>query len=221
MSTGPRAGNPWRRLLVSAAVGVAMAGTAYLSAWRTTGHATGYRPGHFNAFFELRAMQSALEDYKKREGRYPDKLANLKSLGSDGIDVDGSGEVRDGWDNPYQYHAEESTYALFSFGRDGKPGGEGLDQDFDIRDIRASKEGRALFPAVGVPTLWQFTFECPTGGVKFACAIAGIFAFIACVSNLTKPRQNFALSLIGLGLTLAACLFTAVIMSALHIPTNH
>ena len=38
----------------------------------------------------------------------------------------------DPWHNPYQYAPEPSgsrAYTLFSFGADGKPGGEGIDAD--------------------------------------------------------------------------------------------
>jgi hypothetical protein len=110
---------------------------------------------------------------------------------------------------------------LFSLGRDGKPGGAGLDQDLDSRAVTARRDGYHRLPSVGIPTLRQFTFECGTGGVRIVCAIAGVAAFIACWISLRAMRKSPAISLFGLTVTLFACLFTALVMSALHVPSHH
>lgn len=209
------------RLLICTAVGVAMAGTAYLSAFYSMRNAPSYRWDHWSDFLTFRTLKAALDDYRKRRGSYPDKLGDLKSTRPDDIRVDESGEVRDAWGRPYEYHAEENSYTLFSLGRDGKPGGDGLDQDPDSRDVPAGNAVPFKLPAVGIPTLRQFTFECPTGGVRLVCAVAGVFAFVACFMTLGPKRKSLTRSLIGLTLTLAACLVTALIMSFIHIPTHH
>ncbi len=40
---------------------------------------------------------------------------------------------RDPWDNPYEYRRDGSTFAVVSFGADGRPGGRGNDADIDSR----------------------------------------------------------------------------------------
>ena len=120
--------------------------------------------------------------------------------------------------NPFQYTAEGNSYTLLSFGADGKRGGDGLDQDTDVRDLPRNDQGYVPLP---FPTLRQFTFECRTGGVRLACALGGVCAFIACFVAWKPLRTGPVRAAIVLSLTLTACLVTAVFMSILHIPNGH
>ncbi len=206
-----------RRLLVSAVVGMAMAGTAYLCAWCTIGAAFG-QGGHLAAQIFLRTIRTGVEAYKKEHGRYPEKLADLKTDLLDQLRPPDSGDILDPWNNPYQYTVDGNSYTLRSFGRDGKRGGEGLDQDTDVRDLPRNNQGYVPLPA---PTLWQFTFDCKTGGVMVACALGGVCAFIAGFVAWKPLRASPVRSAILLSMTLAACLVTAVFMSLLHIPSGH
>jgi Type II secretion system (T2SS), protein G len=210
-----------RQLLICTIVGVAMTGTAYLCAWYSTREANGYRWPHLDALSTLRELRAALDESHKGKGKYPEILADLRRTHSEGVRFEDDGQVVDPWRNPYQYHANESSYSLFSFGRDGKLGGEGLDEDLDVRVLGPYKQGLSRRPAVGSPTLRQFTFECPTQGVMITCAMAGICAFLACLFSQRTLRPGMVHALIRLGLTLIACLATAVFMSFLHVPTHH
>jgi Type II secretion system (T2SS), protein G len=135
--------------------------------------------------------------------------------------VDEKGQVVDTWGNPYLYQSDGNTYTLISFGRDGKRGGDGMDQDIEARVVRSSEEDFFEFPDVGVPTLRQFVFECETGGVRLASALAGIFAFIACIVAWKPDRRRLLLRAAGLILALAACFVTGFFMCALHVPNHH
>ena len=68
-----------------------------------------------------------MNKYHEQKGSYPDDLADLKSIRIDDVQFEKSGQVLDPWKNPYQYRADGASYALFSFGRDGKRGGVGPD----------------------------------------------------------------------------------------------
>jgi hypothetical protein len=204
-----------RRLLVCTAVGVAMAGTAYLCAWYHMRDAMGYRWNHQQAFYKLRTLKTALDDYGKEKRKYPEKLADLKSTHADDLWIDESGQVLDPWGNPFEYRAEGNSYTLFSLGRDGKRGGEGLDQDLDVRDLRSNDDGTHRIPVVGIPTLWQFTFEPGNDGVMLTCGLAGICAFVICLDSRRTERP------IKLAMTLVACFVTAVVISSIHIPNHH
>ena len=212
-----RAGGLPRRLLVSAAVGVAMTATAYLCAWDMIGAAFG-QGGHLAAQMFLRQIRTGVEAYKKEHGRYPEKLADLKTDLLDQLRPPGSGDILDPWNNPYHYTAEGNSYMLLSLGADGKRGGEGLDRDTDVRDLPRNDQGFVRLPS---PTLRQFTFKCDTGGVRIACTLGGVCAFIACFVAWKPLRYSPVRSAILLSLTLTACLITAVFMSLLHIPSGH
>jgi hypothetical protein len=210
-----------RRLSACTAVGVAMAGTAYVCAWYSMRDHRGYRGPHQRAFYTLRTLRTVLGEYQKEKGKYPEKLADLASAYPERVGVDDSGHVADPWGNPYQYRVEGESYTLFSLGRDGKRGGEGLDQDLDVRDMRPDDDPFFRLPDVGVPTLWQFTTAPSTGSVMITCALAGIFAFITCFTAQRAAGMGLPFRPIKLGMTLVACLVTAVFISAIHIPNNH
>lgn len=90
---------------------------------------------------QIDALQKALDQYRLDVGRYPSTEQGLQALV-----VKPSDEPRwagpylskalpkDPWHNDYQYrapgeHGEHGEYDLLSYGRDGRPGGEGEDAD--------------------------------------------------------------------------------------------
>jgi len=87
---------------------------------------------------QIDALQKALDQYRLDVGRYPSTEQGLQALV-----VKPSDEPRwagpylskalpkDPWHNDYQYRApgEHGEYDLLSYGRDGRPGGEGEDAD--------------------------------------------------------------------------------------------
>jgi hypothetical protein len=196
-----------------------MAVMVYLCAWQGMRDAPGYRADIHEEFRWQRSLKSALEDYHKQHQNYPEKLADLKAVRPDEVRTGANGEVVDNWGHSYLYLSEGNSYTLISFGRDGKRGGEGLDQDIDARGVRSNTEDFFEFPSVGIPTLRQFAFECGTGGVTSASALAGICAFVATFIALEPDRR--AIRLIGLVLTLGACLVTGFLMCVFHLPHHH
>jgi hypothetical protein len=210
-----------RRLSVCTVVGVAMAGTAYVCAFYSMRNHRGYRGQHQLAFSTLRRLTTTLDKYHEEKGTYPEKLADLARTYPNRVQAGDSGQVPDPWGNPFQYRKEGEGYILFSLGGDGKLGGEGLDQDLYLRDVRPDDDFFFRLPDVGVPTLWQFTTEPSTVNVMKACGLAGICAFVACFITQREGKKGLPRRLIELGLTLVACLVTAVVISAVHIPNNH
>ena len=94
---------------------------------------------------DLKAIASALEMYRLDNRRYPDTQQGLEALvqrppsGADNWNPEGYlGRLPvDPWGKPYLYLAPGSTgaYDLWSYGADGREGGEALDADLDSRDI--------------------------------------------------------------------------------------
>ena len=91
---------------------------------------------------QIGIFSTALQQYKLEIGSYPTEDQGLEAL------VQAPANIRqdrfrpggyldkpklplDPWDNPYQYKipGEFGAFDIYSYGRDGKPGGEGLDAD--------------------------------------------------------------------------------------------
>jgi general secretion pathway protein G len=103
------------------------------------GHYNDAQRGKIKA--DLCALESALEHYAlNNSGKYPDTLELL-------VMADVNGETylrqtklpRDPWGNEYHYEpprAGQSRPRLYSLGKDGVQGGEGMDRDVDVESVR-------------------------------------------------------------------------------------
>ncbi len=92
---------------------------------------------------QARMIKSALDTLRLDIGRYPTKEEGLSLLDTPPADERtarkwqgpylGEGVPPDPWGFPYQYNPISSnSVAIFSYGADGEPGGEGLDEDVGI-----------------------------------------------------------------------------------------
>lgn len=88
---------------------------------------------------DLRAIESALKLYRLDNFRYPDTEQGLEALSTPPQDPNArwpeGGYLdrvpRDPWDRPYVYlyPGNQGEFDVYSLGRDGQQGGEGLDAD--------------------------------------------------------------------------------------------
>lgn len=87
---------------------------------------------------QIALFEAALDTYRLDVGRYPTSEQGLEALFTrpQGIDKwDGpylKKEIpRDPWGHAYAYQSpsEHGDFAIVSYGADGSPGGEGIDQD--------------------------------------------------------------------------------------------
>ena len=90
---------------------------------------------------DIRAIQTALDLYRLDNFKYPTTEQGLMALVKQPADpsitnyrAEGylPGVPKDPWNNPYQYSspgADGKPYEVLTFGRDGKPGGDGYDAD--------------------------------------------------------------------------------------------
>jgi general secretion pathway protein G len=86
---------------------------------------------------DIATLVSAIEKYSlDHNGQYPDadeKFANLDIRSS-----------KDPWGNEYEYNCPASEgdepYEVFSFGADGRPGGEGIDKDIYSWELEGKGE---------------------------------------------------------------------------------
>ena len=86
---------------------------------------------------QIASLEQALDKFRLDVGRYPTTQEGLSSLvtnpgieGWDGPYVK-TGTITDPWKRPYQYQSPgaHGEFDVFSYGRDGNPGGEGEDKD--------------------------------------------------------------------------------------------
>jgi hypothetical protein len=186
--------------------------TTYWSAW------VAYRPfvalGRDEPMYILgngRLFHDALERYAEEHGHYPDSLKDAFPK-----DVDFTYHV-DSWKNPYHYARTDKGYRLFSLGRDAKPGGVGLDADFDLSYPPQLKNVPVTFS--------QFLFEGGGSGTLFAVAlVASVCAALACFLLANSARQSSAISWPGLLLsvfaTVVAAFFVVGVLMALYLIGN-
>jgi hypothetical protein len=199
------------RLLAAGAVGLVVAGTAYICAYYDQRGHLNYRFLEWDTQHELDSLQEAIEKHRRATGHLPADLAELDEVkGQRRFRVDADGRVVDVWKHPYQYRVEGDGYTLYSFGWDGRPGGAGRDAD-----IYPTSAGR---PAE-LPTLRQFTFDLPTRGVQLTCFLAGVCAGLICLLPPRHRRRTAFLARVGA--TVVGAILTAVVISYLHIPTGH
>ena len=87
---------------------------------------------------QIDALQKSLDQYRLDVGRYPNTEQGLAVLVAKPADEPkwagpylSKAVPKDPWGNEYQYRSpgEHGEYDLLSFGKDGRPGGEGEDAD--------------------------------------------------------------------------------------------
>lgn len=143
----------------------------------------------------LPQIRQELADYRQEHGRYPDSLKQLPELEEWQFD--------DVWKHPYQYSVTETGYRLVSLGRDGQPGGEGLDADIDCRQEFFAVE----------PTLRQFLFEAAGGGTLLRVALVASFLVgLTCYIASGKPAGQ-PVSMVALLTSIAATTTGAIVVS--------
>jgi general secretion pathway protein G len=96
---------------------------------------------------DIRAIQTALDLYRLDNFKYPTTEQGLQALVTQPTDPTitnyrSGGYLpsmpKDPWNNPYQYvnpGASGRDYDITSYGRDGKPGGDGYDADISTSTL--------------------------------------------------------------------------------------
>jgi hypothetical protein len=184
------------RLLAALAVGLAIASTAYLCAFYELRWSFWHASLEGYAWSKVRLAAREIEEYRKEKGRLPANLEELRK-----------GGWNDVWDRPLHYEVEGDSYKLYSYGRDGVPGGEGPDAD-----IFADRPPEA-------PTIYQFTSEMPSEGVQCSCILAGVCTGLVCL--LQSRKQGRAVFFGRLIVTAIGAVLAAIAISIVHIPSGH
>lgn len=215
------------RVLIASGIGFIVFIISCVIAWQNIGSAfLNNRMFQLWTQSDILEIDSAITNYVRKMNSLPQSLQELQissqnsRLPDHHVLVDKNGVLVDGWGRPYMYSVNGTSYTIFSYGRDGKPGGVGLDSDLSQLDPKP--EGYDLRTPLDdkPPTLKQFFFELPTKGVIATCFVSGIAVFFMCL--LTKrPRHQRLNRIVEIGLTMLAAVIVSMIISALHLPSGH
>ncbi len=205
------------RVAISTSVGVLVAAITIVGAWRNI-------RGLWEVRLEQRATRQAILEIEELVHAYhADTKALPKSLeevrGASSLQVsfqwDEKGRPLDGWGRPFLYSTDGTKFVITSLGRDGKPGGLGL--DYDLSNLTTWPSADALL------TFGQFLTHPMTRSSVLVCLWCGLVAFVLSVKTVhSSALHGWAiLSLIvKLTFTILGTLFVASIMSVLEIPTH-
>ncbi len=204
-------GSKTKRFVVAFATGLIAFLVTVLVVWQTIpktlatyihfqGGATRYKMGSLKR--EIRIYKS------KHQGKAPTTLAEVARQTT---------ELKDGWGRLFLYEHTENNEIIKTLGRDGKPGGVGLDEDFTSENMQ-----------VGYPTLgqvFQGTGESEADSWVRACwtccFLNGLFWSLALLFSKEEEVKNKALNNVGLLIVFVVTVLGAVFMAALDVPTGH
>jgi hypothetical protein len=190
----------------------------------------------------LRRFVKVLEDHIQKRIPLPQSLADISSeidstpsfpsrFLPEGLSFIKNGIPVDGWGRPLHYSTEGTSYTLLSYGRDGKPGGIGLDCDeviihgpgADYAHFIESPDRYREAPTY-MPTLYQFVFELPSKGMIQSCFLTGGLAFfitLFLVRSVPASRREQIFCAIKIVVTIVMSFIFASLILNLHIPTGH
>jgi hypothetical protein len=162
----------------------------------------------------LESTEKAIQLYRQKNGSLPQSIREVEVFAGDLPALDNIYPV-DAWRRPFIYSSKDDSFTLTSFGRDGKRGGFGLDQDLTRSPLR--KAERPL-------PYSQVLFDPLARGMLLMSLISGAMTFLLTFA-MTKPRDMVKDGAISLGLRLLVTLIAAVLagtfITMLHVPSGH
>jgi len=206
------------RSVVALSVAVAVTAISLYAAWLNGRDASPARVEQSKTQWQLRAIDRGVTLYQARSNQLPASMDQLLAS-SDEIPVFGlgkEGELLDGWQRPFLFTRQGTNVMVTSWGRDGKPGGEGLDCDLSNKDWR---------PANSLPAFAQFLWKMPkVRGMIISCLLCGLLALVVAFASVKVPhftRHGLSALAIRIVATTISALVVAWFISALHIPSGH
>jgi general secretion pathway protein G len=207
------------RVAISTNVGVLVAAIAIVVAWRDIGDTNRVRSEQWATRQAISDIKKSLQMYRGAGKPPPKSLEEFRGPGGEfpaQFQRDERGRpLVDGWGRPFLYSVEGSEYVVTSLGRDGKPGGVGLDCD-----LSSLKE----WPKEAVPTLGQVLGYPSTRGIICPCLACGVLAFLlslATVNPRTIEDQGVFPLVVQIGVTILGVLFVAYFLSLVQIANYH
>ena len=193
------------RLILAGIAGLIIFAIGFNAAWKSTKGQAATTQRQARRYLNM--VNSAIQAYHKEHGKWP---ASLKKIYDDT-----NFPSSDIWGHPYAYHLTENSYTLISYGRDGKPGGVGLDSDISVNNPHTVNND--------IPFRHLITIPWAINAIK-GCALAGFLTFLL-IFFLVRP-EDFNLDGLGCILvklvpTLFVLFYLTILMIALEYPSGH
>jgi hypothetical protein len=202
------------RVLVASLVWLAVSGLSLYVAWQNARQPDVSRDQSFTRL-RLKRINESIAEFRQRFNMAPLSIAQLLAMTNGVPSSDTQAEFIDGWNRPFLFSSDGTNCLITSYGRDGKPGGVGLDCDLTSSNWK---------PRESLPTFQQFLHDLPTRGMIMSCLVCGGIAFLLSLFTF-KAEELTDMRLLTLAMTLVATVLgattVAVIISALHIPSGH
>jgi hypothetical protein len=180
----------------------------------------GYVYEHWAATGEaMKKIEQAINLYRQEKHRLPRTLGDLRILQDPQLRLRDDGTIYDGWAMPFHYQVNGTNYVIISYGRDGKPGGVGVNADLTSNNL-PSKSADILSPREFIEY-----FRMPDYHDAILTALfTGLLAALLCLKvtgseALVKMRP--AGKIVSLLVLLVATAYTAAMMTFVHIHPGH
>jgi hypothetical protein len=197
------------RLLLASAMGLTVAVLSIYVAWLDFRNAYGLRPEQYITQLRLDEISETIGVYQKQHHKPPMSMDDLFPGHDPELDLDG-------WKRPFVFETNGMRCLVISYGRDGKPGGEGLDCDLTTENPWHKESGL---------TFRQFVETKRSSGIKWSCVVCGFLMFALTFITARKPEMSnrtdvFTLVTL-LVVTFIGAMVVGSIITALHVPTGH
>lgn len=205
------------RFWIALVFGLIVTGLSLMAAWDTGGRVYYLTYERIRTDFALQAIDEKVNAYRMKHGVLP---RSLKQAGFVETDNGSNSSAVDGWRHPFAYSVRGNQYFIVSYGRDGKPGGVGI--DYDLSNVKPH-------PPEAFMTFPQFLAQPGYERMIGVCFISGILTFFI-GWNIIKPKDSdkpaslktdAKVLVIKLAAILLPTLFITFIMIQLHVPSGH
>ena len=179
-------------------------------AWETGGNINLVDSSQNETNGVLRDIDEAMQKYLLTHHNPPASLSDLNHAEHFTNPWPNSKKLCDDWGRPYHYRVIGNNYEIFSYGRDGKPGGEGSDLDLrpnmhwpkSLSLMAFIKHDRympllwtdALVGIIAAAFAWNFLQENAAGTVPMrqtAFRILAVFVAISIIFNIYAELMTF------------------------------
>lgn len=163
---------------------------------------------------ELKSLSQTLTAYQQMLGSCPSNFDQLLSMTNDFLWMP-RGRFIDNWGHALVFSNEGTNCLIISYGRDGKPGGIGVDCDLTTKTPQ---------PREAVPTFSQFFENERLHAMTLTVFVCGFLAAFLSFITVRVPdltRKGLAILALSLTATTIGAVFVAGIITILHIPSGH
>jgi hypothetical protein len=173
-------------LLLAAVYAAVLFVLVYAAAWQVLSGNLNNRPRQSESWLIVHGTLRDVEDFRKAHGKFPPdlKVPEIAQRAMRPGAAEKTGPL-DAWNNPLKYEVHADKVTVCSLGRDGTPGGVGLDADICglvPKDVSKEAESARFPPQAERPTFRQFLTtrdlqELSGNGVVMWAALCVVLAF--------------------------------------------